>query len=393
MGKLRRATKGTGTLVRQGKTWAVRWVENSKRRYEGGFIRQADAEAVRASIAYQIQQGRPGIPEGDKAAAVLVREVVEDWKAARRADGHRNAADDETRWDRHLAPWLESRRIDSVDPALLDSISAACRAGVPHSDATKAREALSGPSCQRVLYLASAFYRWAVAQGHVVTNPVAAYLRGMTRKQKEALRPKARPEDAAFLSSKADVVSVYRGLAALPKWKAGIATAFALGALAGLRPGEAVGLRWSDVDLVGAKLVVRQQVRHGSASVPKSGKARTVPIMPGLLKVLKAARAADPNGDLLATPIRSGGKRRYLAPSTVGHELATVLAGLKLPAMKLYDATRHTFGSLWVLAGLDIYQLSKILGHSSVVVTQRYAHLRDELAPAVAAAADIKLAG
>jgi hypothetical protein len=40
---------------------------------------------------------------------------------------------------------------------------------------------------------------------------------------------------------------------------------------------------------------------------------------------------------------------------------------------------RHTFASHWVLDGGDIFRLSKILGHSSVVITQRtYAHLAPE---------------
>jgi hypothetical protein len=40
---------------------------------------------------------------------------------------------------------------------------------------------------------------------------------------------------------------------------------------------------------------------------------------------------------------------------------------------------RHTFASHWVLDGGDIFRLSKILGHSSVVVTQKfYAHLAPE---------------
>ena len=42
-------------------------------------------------------------------------------------------------------------------------------------------------------------------------------------------------------------------------------------------------------------------------------------------------------------------------------------------------ALRHTFGTRWLQAGGDIYKLSKILGHSSVAVTEaHYAHLLKE---------------
>jgi integrase len=40
---------------------------------------------------------------------------------------------------------------------------------------------------------------------------------------------------------------------------------------------------------------------------------------------------------------------------------------------------RDTFGTRWLQAGSDIYKLSKILGHSSVAVTEaHYAHLPKE---------------
>ena len=47
-------------------------------------------------------------------------------------------------------------------------------------------------------------------------------------------------------------------------------------------------------------------------------------------------------------------------------------------ALRFHDL-RHMFASHWVLDGGDIFRLSKILGHSSVVVTQKvYAHLAPE---------------
>jgi site-specific recombinase XerD len=49
-----------------------------------------------------------------------------------------------------------------------------------------------------------------------------------------------------------------------------------------------------------------------------------------------------------------------------------------LPPISFYQATRHTFASQWVMAGHPIERLSKILGHSSVMVTEIYAHLKPE---------------
>jgi site-specific recombinase XerD len=43
------------------------------------------------------------------------------------------------------------------------------------------------------------------------------------------------------------------------------------------------------------------------------------------------------------------------------------------------EAGRHTFASQWVLSGGSIEKLREILGHSTVLVTERYAHLKPEL--------------
>jgi hypothetical protein len=44
-----------------------------------------------------------------------------------------------------------------------------------------------------------------------------------------------------------------------------------------------------------------------------------------------------------------------------------------------YQATRHTFASHWVLSGGSLEKLANVMGHSSIVVTERYAHLRPDL--------------
>ena len=44
-----------------------------------------------------------------------------------------------------------------------------------------------------------------------------------------------------------------------------------------------------------------------------------------------------------------------------------------------YQCTRHTFASHWVMDGRTLEKLREILGHSSVKVTERYAHLMPDM--------------
>jgi integrase len=63
-----------------------------------------------------------------------------------------------------------------------------------------------------------------------------------------------------------------------------------------------------------------------------------------------------------------------------GHtdRLAEGAARAKIPIITPH-ALRHTFGTRWLQVGGDIYKLSKILGQSSVAVTEaHYAHLLKE---------------
>ena len=50
-------------------------------------------------------------------------------------------------------------------------------------------------------------------------------------------------------------------------------------------------------------------------------------------------------------------------------------AGVK--PIRFHDL-RHTFAALWVMSGQSIYELQKVLGHSSVTMTERYSHLSPE---------------
>ena len=65
-------------------------------------------------------------------------------------------------------------------------------------------------------------------------------------------------------------------------------------------------------------------------------------------------------------------------PQRLREVLATAAKRARTHHLSPHDL-RHTFGHRWLAAGGDIYTLSKLLGHSSVNVTeQHYAHLLKE---------------
>ncbi len=78
-------------------------------------------------------------------------------------------------------------------------------------------------------------------------------------------------------------------------------------------------------------------------------------------------------------PLRRDGKGINKGPR--GPRLAAALKelGPSRPGLGWYECTRHTFTSQWGMAGRSIEELKEILGHYSVVVIERYAHLRPDL--------------
>jgi hypothetical protein len=100
--------------------------------------------------------------------------------------------------------------------------------------------------------------------------------------------------------------------------------------------------------------------------------------------------------------LRAGGAGQVVPPCAAGAagDATSTPSGrssgtpfkLGLPRITWYQATRHTFASQRVLGGGTIEQLREILGHSTVLVTERYAHLRpDSFGPRERARVDVDL--
>ncbi len=118
----------------------------------------------------------------------------------------------------------------------------------------------------------------------------------------------------------------------------------------------------------------------------KDKDSRVVPILDPLLPILSEWKDSTGGKGLVIPPMRRDGVNIKTAGggATTGKYLRAVLSklGLQRPGLGWYEATRHTFASHWVMAGGSIEKLKEILGHYSVVVTERYAHLRPDLFPA-----------
>lgn len=151
-------------------------------------------------------------------------------------------------------------------------------------------------------------------------------------------------------------------------------------ATTGCRRGEALGLRWKDLDLDARRAVVYQTataVEHKLRVEPrtKSRKPRPIQLDGTTVAVLRAVRA------------RQAKERLLLGPSYVDNDLVFAkpdgqpthpehfsmafdrrVARYKLPRIRLHDL-RHTWATLALAAGVDVKIVSERLGHASAKIT------------------------
>ncbi|MDZ7913562.1 MAG: site-specific integrase [Rhodococcus sp. (in: high G+C Gram-positive bacteria)] len=166
----------------------------------------------------------------------------------------------------------------------------------------------------------------------------------------------------------------------------------ALIAATGLRKGEALALRWVDIDLDKGTLNVRGTLSRvgGRLTVtePKTQRSRrTVPLSPGVIALLGEHRVAQDaerenaanlwteSGLVFTTEFGTAVDPRNMLRAT---EVAAKRAGLTQVGV---HTLRHSAAVAWLESGVHIKAISDLLGHSSIAITgDVYGHTSDETA-------------
>lgn len=180
----------------------------------------------------------------------------------------------------------------------------------------------------------------------------------------------------------------------------------------GLRLGEATGLRWDDVNLDTGEIQIRQQLqRVGKRLVLqelKTARSRRTLVLPNvcvdtlrrhhrqqLEERLKAGDAWVETGLVFTTYTRRKGRKlgTGLHPRNVLRVWHSLCDAAKIPRVRFHDL-RHSAASLLIAAGVELVEVSMLLGHSELRVTaDLYSHLQQQTAVRAARHMDAVLAG
>lgn len=161
---------------------------------------------------------------------------------------------------------------------------------------------------------------------------------------------------------------------------------FWLAASTGMRRGELAGLRWSDLDLDAARLIVQRQIvsveyQTIETDVKTEASRRTINLDVGTVTVLRSHRRQQLERQMLTGNRHDEGLVFATAAGTPTHPdlisktFNRVVARLDVPRIRLHDL-RHTHATLLLQGGVNPKVVTERLGHTNVAFTMSvYQHV------------------
>jgi integrase len=330
-------------LMKRGEVWYLKKMINGQRFVVStGFEDRKSAERRASEIEHDIRAGIHGWRSTIPSFAewwTIYKKTYTPLKSARNRDANIVA---------HFLPHFGARRLDEITKSDIVRYLNFRKAQMTASPGHKTRRRISESTVRRERGLLQAIFERAIEEGHDFRNPFRGIKRG---KDKPRTRVLTLDEEAKLLD------------ALHPRFQRFVRFALGTGArleeIRGIDPDHDVNWQSGTVHVLG-----------------KFKKERDIPMQPD-------AQAA------LVEQIEEEGRLWKQNPQRLREVLAQGGERAKIPRITPH-AFRHTFGTRWLQAGGDIYKLSRILGHSSVAVTEaHYAHLLKE--DLVAASRQVKL--
>ena len=218
----------------------------------------------------------------------------------------------------------------------------------------KRKRSVSGATINRELALLKCLFNLAIRSGYTERNPV----REVKRCQEAAWRTK-------YVFSEAEMHKLIN--AAAPHLQPILWLAFGTG----LRKGDILGLKWKDVDLDRGIISLVMQ---------KTGEIVEIPLLLLLREILAQMKKSSSGSEYVFTsawPSRKAGQHTRLIDIKTGFKAALRRSGLADKGYRFHDI-RRSFATLIYKRGAGLTAVQRLLGHKSVLTTERYLGLKFE---------------
>lgn len=331
------------------KSFGYRYKRDGQSRYItiGRFPDTSLAQARERARAY-----RAAVDRGDDPRAEIERRretpsfqsFVEAQYLPWAEKSKRSVENDRSKFQHHLLPRFGRQRLDHITRRDVETYLLDLRTKPGQTTG----KPLSAATINRHLTLLSAVFRQAVLWEMIARNPCT----GLRQQQENNQRQR-------FLSTE-EFACLLRSARA----KSGAASeAIQVLLLTGMRRQECLDARWADIDLEAANW----HLPH-----TKSGRARDVALGDTVVELLQRMRLRRESEWVFPG-------RNNTGPLT---EIRKTLRSLLTQAgiddhLRVHDL-RHAFASTAARAGVSLYKMQEMLGHSTPQMTQRYAHLQND---------------
>ncbi|MBQ7858247.1 MAG: site-specific integrase [Oscillospiraceae bacterium] len=262
--------------------------------------------------------------------------------------------------DHHIAPNIGNIPLENLTTMDLQKLYRKLlnKGRVDRAEAKQQPKGLSAKTVRNINQVISSAMDFAVAQKIIPENPCKAV--ALPKVEHKEMQTIPTEQLQAFLQE-AKATGVYE------MYYIELAT--------GLRRGELLGLKWTDIDWKNGIIKVRRQVARVDGQIVEAplktkNSYRAVTISQQAIEVLKQQK--EKTNDQYVFPSPNGGP---ISPDSVNNMLKRVLARAGIPKVRFHDL-RHTFATIALQNGVDIKTVSGMLGHFSAGFTlDTYAHV------------------
>ncbi len=281
----------------------------------------------------------------------------------------------------HLIPFFGSLRLDELSEKHLLQFISSAKSTAKNPKAKSFQMPLSAGTLKNILSTLRRVIGIAVEDGQITKNPC----RNMGRLLSKVKRQRSGEVEQVSAWSRAEVTTL---LDVAKEEEPTFHPLLSFLLSTGCRRGEALALKWEDIDFGDARISIRRSVSRGRLGTPKSGKARSVVLSPALSSALsdlldKRRRECLKHGWASVPEFvfcsETGGLLNARNVGRSWDRLRRKAQAHGVRPLRLHDA-RHTFASLAMAAGKSVRWVSSQLGHASPELTLRvYAHaMREE---------------
>lgn len=348
-------------IIQRGKTYSYVVRErdtktgSTKPRMVGGFRTRAAARRARDEARHAVNRGTY-VPPKNWTVGKWLDTWIEAHSVALKPSTAKSYRDNIVRY---LKPTIGHERLQGLSPSRLSAVFKAL-----YESGGQDGKALSPRTVEYARAVLRRAMQDAVMDRIIEVNPVVG------TKRPRVVKPKHTTWTGAQLHA------YLGGLPDSERW----ATLWTVEAWTGMRRGELLALRWSEVDLEAGVIAVERSVTHVGGEriygTTKNHERRDVKIDESTLAALKAWRKAQlaerlawgdayrGDEDLLFT-WQDG---RPVRPDFITKEFVKSQRGFELPRLKLHEL-RHTHATILLRAHVPVHIVAKRLGHKDPSVT------------------------